>query len=208
MLHYIKRLKDYKFGGNVTCTWRTREVPTDEDKYLKTNFLSLHTRCSQQISFCLSSKMDRLIFISLLIVAVNGQCPTNLTAICTDCVTYNDEMGINLLGSDTASINYILGCLYADSREESKFDNYQKALDHCRFENTGGSVWLVIFYQILSRGLMGGNAILAEATNEDQHNILVEIIRVNQQWDIIKSSNVLSGSRSIPGWTWVLLVVE
>merc|ERR1712179_233645 len=93
-------------------------------------------------SFCLSRKMDRLIFISLLIVAVNGQCPTNLTAICTDCVTYNDEMG----------------CLYADSREESKFDNYQKALDHCR-------------------GLMGENAILAEAINEDQHNILVEIIK-------------------------------
>ena len=87
--------------------------------------------------------MDRLIFISLLIVAVNGQCPTNLTAICTDCVTYNDEMGINQFGSDTVKpqlINYILGCLYADSREESKFDNYQKALDHCRFENTGAIV--------------------------------------------------------------------
>ena len=86
--------------------------------------------------------MDRLIFISLLIAAVNGQCPTNLTAICVDCVTYNDEMGINRLGSDISqvSINYILGCLYADSREESKFDNYQKALDHCRFENSGGIV--------------------------------------------------------------------
>ena len=38
---------------------------------------------------------------------------------------------------------------------------------------------MVIVYKILSRGLMGENAILAEAINEDQHNILVEIIKVN-----------------------------
>ena len=42
---------------------------------------------------------------------------------------------------------------------------------------------MVIVYKILSRGLMGENAILAEAINEDQHNILVEIIKANQQSD-------------------------
>ena len=54
---------------------------------------------------------------------------------------------------------------------------------------------------------MGENAILAEAINEDQHNILVEIIRVNQQSEmkyhkVIKCYQAAEAYLDEPEFSW------
>lgn len=158
--------------------------------------------------------MERFIFISLLIVVVSGDpCPDTLPGLCANCTTYNEEMGINRIKWTVKLLYHLhLGCLFSDAREETKFDNYQEALDHCRFGNTGGICVSDFSDTLISRGLMGNNSILAEALNENQQNILVSLMKVqisSETYLVESSSNqMVSGSRKILHGPGVILLVE
>ena len=74
-----------------------------------------------------------LVFISIVVVS-GDPCPDTLPDLCPNCTAYHDEMGMAVFCFQFQAILIYIGCVYADPSEEDRYDNYQDALDHCKYE--------------------------------------------------------------------------